>query len=95
MVEIIVDQEITPPPDWASAKEALDKAVAELSQVSQGTSLQFALPTQMLIMQLDVAIDMLANQGVLSRAEFFNRIREAVQTMTSDVRRAILASGAQ
>lgn len=81
-------------PEWAEEKKALDKAVEELSRVCQGTHMQLTLSGQLLTVQLDICIDMLCTAGILNRKEFIGKVKMTVEDMISQVRRALLSSGA-
>jgi hypothetical protein len=76
-----------------AAKVALDNAVLDLHTAAQGTSLLPMMQSQLLVVQVDVLIDLLAETGVLRREEFFRRITARVESMASECRRAVLASG--
>jgi hypothetical protein len=76
-----------------AAKVALDNAVYDLQVAAQGTVLLPKLSFAVLALQLDALADLLAETGVLQREEFFRRITARVESMASECRRAVLASG--
>lgn len=76
-----------------AGRVALDNAVNDLAKAAQGTSVLAALQSQLLIMQVDVLVDLLAESGAFSRVEFFQRITKRVDLLASVCRRAVLAQG--
>lgn len=76
-----------------AAKVTLDNAVADLAKAARGTEAFSMLQFQLLVMQVDVLVDLLAESGAFSRVEFFQRITKRVEALSSECRRALLAHG--
>jgi hypothetical protein len=76
-----------------AAKTTLDNAVADLQKAAQGTTVLTVLQSQLLVMQVDVLVDLLAESGAFQRVEFFTRITARVERLASECRRAVLAHG--
>jgi hypothetical protein len=76
-----------------AAKVALDNAVVDLGKAAQGTTLMTTMQSQLLVMQVDVLIDLLAENGAFARTEFWQRITAQVDALATECRRAVLAHG--
>lgn len=85
------------PPKWSEAalkaKARLDSSINDLQKAAQGTQVANMLAFQLLIFQVDVMIDMLAELNLFPRETFFERVTVAVDKMASECRRAILSQG--
>ena len=75
------------------AKTTLDNAVLDLGKAAAGTTVVAVLSSQLLVMQVDVLVDLLAERGAFDRVEFFQRITARVEALASECRRAVLAHG--
>jgi hypothetical protein len=80
-------------PAEKAAKVTLDNAVRDLQKAAQGTTVLHTLQSQLLIMQVDVLIDLLAENGAFQRTEFWGRITAKVDELATQCRRAVLAHG--
>jgi hypothetical protein len=79
--------------ETTAAKKRLDDAVTDLTKASSGTNFAPMMTIQLLIIQLDTALDLLANAGLLDRKALFNRVAESVENMATECRRAVLSAG--